>query len=479
MVPRGEERGGFVAVPGGRITPTVLWRRKKTEWEVEVESQEQAVEQRLERADPATLRKVVVGVGLGNFMEWFDFGLYGYLATTLAIVFFPSEDPAVGLLATFAVFGVAFVVRPLGGLILGPLGDKIGRQRLLAGVIILMALSTFSIGFLPGYASIGIWAPILLVLARAAQGLSASAEFGGGATFLAEYSPEERRGFFVSFLQFSSLIGFGSGLLLVQFLSFALSEDALVSWGWRIPFLLAGPLGLIGLYIRLRLEDTPEFRALENAGQVSQTPFRETITQNWREILQVGGIAILQNVAFYLVLTYVQTYVIQLGYPRASATLSTALTILLTMALLPLLGAFSDRNGRKPLLIASSVGFALLSYPLFWFMSTGGLPSVVLGHMALGVLLALFISVNMTVLVELLPTRVRVGGFSIGYNISVAIFTGPAAALSTYLISVTGNQAAPAFYIIFAAVLSLVTILTIRETAGTPLRHTQPQPREA
>jgi len=441
-----------------------------------VESQEQAVEQRLERTDPRTLRKVVVGVGMGNFMEWFDFGLYGYLATTLALVFFPSENPTAGLLATFAVFGVAFIVRPLGGFILGPLGDRIGRQRLLAGVIILMAISTFSIGLLPGYASIGILAPILLVIARAAQGFSASAEFGGGATFLAEYSPDERRGFIVSFLQFSSLIGFGSGLLLVLLLSSVLSEDALTAWGWRIPFLLAAPLGLIGLYIRLRLEDTPEFRALERAGQVAQAPFRETITQNWREILQVGGIAILQNVAFYLVLTYVQTYVIQLGYSRASATLSTGLTILLTMSLLPILGAFSDRRGRKPLLVASSIGFAVFSYPLFLFMSQGGLASVVLGHMALGVLLALFISVNMTVLVELLPTRVRVGGFSIGYNISVAIFTGPAAALSTYLISATGNQAAPAFYIIFAAILTLVTVLTIRETAGAPLRHTQVRP---
>jgi len=442
-----------------------------------VESQERLVEQKLEKADPTTVRKVVVGVGLGNFMEWFDFGLYGYLATTLAIVFFPSEDPTAALLATFAVFGVAFVVRPLGGFILGPLGDRIGRQRLLAGVIILMAISTFSIGLLPGYATIGILAPILLVIARAAQGFSASAEFGGGATFLAEYSPDERRGFIVSFLQFSSLIGFGSGLLLVLLLSSSLSEEALTSWGWRIPFLLAAPLGIVGFYIRTRLEDTPEFRALQSAGQVARTPFKELITEYWREILQVGGIAILQNVAFYLVLTYVQTYIIQLGYSRAEATLSTALTILITMVLLPILGAFSDRRGRKPLLVASSIGFAVFSYPLFLFMSQGSLVSVVLGHMALGVLLALFISVNMTVLVELLPTRVRVGGFSIGYNISVAIFTGPAAALSTYLISATGNPAAPAFYIMFAAVLTLATVLTIRETASTPLRHTAAAPQ--
>jgi len=406
-------------------------------------------------------------------MEWFDFGLYGYLATTLAIVFFPTENPTAGLLATFAVFGVAFLVRPLGGLVLGPIGDKIGRQRLLAGVIIVMALSTFSIGLLPGYATIGIMAPILLVLARAAQGFSASGEFGTGATFLAEYAPNERRGFIVSFLQFSSLIGFISGLGLVLLLSSTLSEDALTSWGWRIPFLLAAPLGVVGLYIRSRLEDTPEFKALKSAGEISQAPLREAFSQNWKQILQIGGIAILQNVAFYLVLTYVQTYIIQLGFSRSQATISTATTILVTMILLPILGALSDRIGRKPLLLASCIGFALFSYPIFVFMSQGSLLNVVLGHVTLGVLLALFISVNMTVLVELLPTRTRVAGFSSGYNISVAIFTGPAALVATYLIAATGNPASPAFYIIGAAVLSLITVLTIGETAGSRLRHTK------
>ncbi len=443
-----------------------------------MESHEQAVEQEVQPADPSTIRKVVVGVALGNFMEWFDFGLYGYLATTLAIVFFPSDDPVAGLLATFAVFGVAFAIRPLGGFILGPLGDKIGRQRLLAGVIILMAISTFSIGLLPGYATIGVLAPILLVLARAAQGFSASAEFGGGATFLAEYAPVERRGFIVSFLQFSSLIGFGSALGIVLLLSSTFSEDALTSWAWRVPFLLAGPLGVIGLYIRLRLEDTPEFRALERAGEVAQSPLRESIAQNWRQMLQVGGIAILQNVAFYLVLTYVQTYIIQLGFSRAEATLSTALTIVVTWVLLPTFGALSDRIGRKGFMVASCVGFGLLSYPIFLFMSQGSLLNAILGHMVLGILLALYISVNMTVLVELLPSRVRVGGFSIGYNISVAIFTGPAALVATYLISATGNPASPAFYIIGASVLSLVTILTVPETARSRLRRTQAQLQE-
>ncbi|MBA3792849.1 MAG: MFS transporter, partial [Rubrobacter sp.] len=299
-------------------------------------------------------------------VEWFDFAVYGYLAVTLGAVFFPSEDPTISLLSSFAVFGVAFVMRPLGGLFFGPLGDRIGRQRTLATVIILMSVSTFVIALVPGYATIGIWAPILLVLARLLQGFSAGGEFGGASAFIAEYSPDNRRGFLVSWLEFSTLIGFILGSTSVLVLSSVLSEDALTSWGWRIPFLLAGPLGLIGLYIRLRLDDTPEFRALESAGEVSQSPFRETITQNWRPILQVAGLVIIQNAGFYIVLTYMQTYITeQLGFSTTSASLSTVLTLLVGMALIPPLGALSDRVGRKPVLMASCVGFVVLTYPLF------------------------------------------------------------------------------------------------------------------
>jgi MHS family proline/betaine transporter-like MFS transporter len=439
-----------------------------------MDSREQAVGQAVPQVEEMTIRRAVVGASIGNMVEWFDFAVYGYLATYIAANFFPEGNPTANLLSTFAIFAAAFFVRPLGGLFFGPLGDKIGRQRVLATVIILMSVATFAIGLLPGYAAIGIWAPILLVAARLLQGFSAGGEFGGGATFLAEYSEDDRRGLTVSWLEFSTLIGFilGSGVVLV--LNTSLGEETMTAWGWRIPFLIAGPLGIVGLYIRLRLEDTPEFRALESTGEVAQSPLREAIVENWRQILQVGGLVIIQNVGFYIVLVYMQTYITeQLEYSSTSASLSTVLTLLVAMILIPPLGALSDRVGRKPLLMASCIGFAVLTYPLFLLLNAGSLVAAILAHIALGILQALFISTSVAALTELFPTRVRYGGFSIGYNISVAIFGGSAPFLATWLISATGNPLSPAFYVIFGAVATLLTILTIPETAGTDLQKTQ------
>ena len=438
-----------------------------------MDSREQAVGQAVPQVEQGMLRRAMLGASVGNCVEWFDFAVYGYLAATLGAVFFPSEDPTISLLSSFAVFGVAFFMRPLGGFFFGPLGDRIGRQRTLAAVIILMSASTFVIAFLPGYAAIGIWAPILLVAARLLQGFSVGGEFGGASAFLAEYSPDERRGYLVSWIEFSAVGGFFLGSASVLLLTATIGEDALGSWGWRIPFLLAGPLGLIGLYIRLKVEDTPEFRALERSGEVSGSPFRETITQNWRPILQVIGLVIIQNAGFYIVLTYMPTYFSeQLGFSSTASSLSSVFTLLVAMALIPPLGALSDRIGRKPLLAASCVGFALLSYPLFLLMNQGSLVGAVLSHVALGALLAVFLSTTIAALAELFPTRVRYGGFSIGYNISVAIFGGAAPFFATYLISLTGNPLSPAFYLIAAAIASLITVATISETARTPLKKT-------
>ncbi len=419
------------------------------------------------------IRRAIVGAAVGNAVEWFDFAVYGYLAATIGALFFPSNNPTASLLASFAVFGAAFFVRPLGGFVFGPMGDRIGRQRTLALVIILMSAATFVMGLLPTYATIGVWAPLLLVTMRLLQGFSAGGEFGGASTFLAEYSPDERRGYLVSWIEFSAVGGFLLGSATVLALTTGLGEEAMSSWGWRIPFLLAGPLGLVGLYIRLRVEDTPEFRALESTGEVSNSPLRETIVQNWKAILQVGGLVIIQNAGFYIVLVYMPTYFSnQLGFTSTGSSLSTVLTLLAAMALIPPLGALSDRVGRKPVLAASCVGFALLSYPLFLLMQQGSLFAAVLAQVALGGLLAIFLSATIAALTELFPTRVRYGGFSIGYNISVAIFGGAAPFLATFLISATGNPLSPAFYLIAGAVATFVTLLTITETARTPLRKT-------
>lgn len=444
-----------------------------------MEPRDQAVREAIPRVDRSMVRKAVVGAAIGNMVHWYDFAIYGYLATTLAAVFFPSEDPTAGLLSTFAVFAAAFFVRPLGGLFFGPMGDRIGRRPVLAAVIILMSASTFAIGLLPGHASAGVLAPILLVLARLSQGFAAGGEFGGAATFLSEYSPVERRGFTVSWLEFSTLVGFLLGSGVVFLLNSALAEEALASWGWRIPFLIAGPLGVVGLFIRLRLEDTPDFLALADTGEVARSPLKEAFTENRKPIIQMVGLEVAQNVAFYIVLAYLVTYMTeQLRISPATASLSAIITSLAAMALVPPLGALSDRVGRKPLLLASCGGFALLTYPLFLLMNAGNVGSAIVAHVLLGALLAAFISTHGSAMTEIFPTRVRQGGFSIGYNISVALFGGTAPYIATYLISVTGNPLMPAFYLMLAAVVSFATILTMRETAGTRLRQTQAVPMQ-
>ena len=263
---------------------------------------------RVKHTDPVDLRKAVTGAAIGNTVEWFDFAIYGFLATYIAKNFFPSQDETAALLSTFAVFAAAFFMRPLGGFFFGPLADRIGRQRVLALVILLMAGSTVAIGLLPSYAAIGVFAPLLLLLLRCLQGFSAGGEYGSGACFLAEYAPDKRRGFIVSFLVWSVVIGFLLGSATVTGLEVVLSDSAMESYGWRIPFLIAGVLGVVGLYIRLRLKDTPEFEALREAGEVATSPLKEALTTSWRPILQIFGLVVIHNVGFYVVFTYLPTY---------------------------------------------------------------------------------------------------------------------------------------------------------------------------
>lgn len=434
----------------------------------------EAREQATPQVDAAVLRKSIIGGSIGVWVHWFDWAVYAYLATTIAAVFFPSQNPTAGLLSVFAVFAVSFVVRPLGGLFFGPLGDKIGRQRTLAIVIILMSAATFGVGILPGYASIGILAPILLIIARLVQGLAAGGEFGSAATFLAEYSPIRHRGFGVSWLEFGSLLGFLSGSLAVFVLNSALTEEAVIAWGWWIPFLLAAPLGIIGLYIRMKLEETPEFRVLEDTEEVAQAPLRELLSRNWKQLFQMGSIEILQHVSFYVILVYLLTYqATQLDFSAGDAALSATITSIVALVFVPIFGALSDRVGRKPLLMASGLGFLIASYPLFLLMGAGNLTSLILAQAGLGVLLALILSTHAVAMSEIFPTRVRQGGLSIGYNVTAAIFAGTVPYLMTYLISVTGNSFVPAFYLMLVGVVGVGTTLTLKETAGRRLQPTQ------
>ncbi|HEX5339874.1 MAG TPA: MFS transporter [Gammaproteobacteria bacterium] len=421
--------------------------------------------------EKATLRRAIAAAALGNCMEWFDFGVYGYLAVTIGHVFFPSHDPTTELLSAFGGFAIAFVIRPFGGIFFGPLGDRIGRQRVLAVTIILMAASTLMIGVLPGYAQIGIWAPILLMLARLVQGFSTGGEYGGAATFMAEYAPDDQRGYLCSWLEFGTLGGFSLGAILVTSVTFGLSPEAMNSWGWRIPFLCAGPLGMIGLYLRLKLEETPDFRGLQEAGKVANSPLREALATEWRQLLKCVGIVILLNVADYTFLTYMPSYLnTALGIGEQVGRMILIGIMLAMMLVITPIGALSDCIGRKPILIASALGFIVLGWPAFWLMSQGNLFLVTLGLAIPGLLLVMLLGTLPATLPAMFSTRTRYGGFAVSYNISTSLFGGTAPLAITWLVAMTGNDYMPAFYLIVASVIAFIPILVLRETARRRLR---------
>ncbi|WP_163505650.1 MFS transporter [Fodinicola acaciae] len=416
--------------------------------------------------DPRLLRRVVVGATVGSIVEWFDVAVYAYLVVVIGGQFFPSHDPTVSTLSSLATFGITFLIRPVGGIFFGHLGDRIGRQRTLAAVILLVSGATFLIGVLPTYATVGALAPILLVVLRLAQGFSAGGELSGASAFVAEYAPAGRRGYLTSWVEFGAIAGFLLGSALTLLLNVVLSDPAMSSVGWRVPFLLAAPLGVIGWYIRSRLQETPEFVALVESGQRSPSPLLESLRHNWREILRTAGIALVQNAALYVIVTYMPTYFTNtLKYSRIEAPTAVLITMVVIVALIPPLGALSDRVGRKPMLAASCIGLIALSYPMFALMNAGNFVLATAALVVLGALLATFLSTTLIAMNELFATRVRYGGFSVGYNVSVSLFGGTAPFLVALLVAGTGNPAAPAFYIIASAVVTLAVILTLTESA--------------
>jgi MHS family proline/betaine transporter-like MFS transporter len=410
---------------------------------------------------PAQRRKAFIGAAVGNAIEWYDFAVYGVVAAHVGAAFFPSDDPVAELLSSFAVFGLSFLVRPLGGLFFGPLADRIGRKRVMVTVLVMMSVATAGIGLLPTFASWGLMAPVLLILLRCLQGFSAGGEFGSVSSFMVEYSGKNRRGFGTSWMMFSTICSFMFGSAVAAALVFGLGETQMSEWGWRVPFLIAAPLGGIALYIRLRLEDSPAFAALEKSGDVSAAPLREAFSYR-RQLLVTAGIATLHATAFYIVFTFMVGFIsTTIGRGSSMALVSTFIAGALGLTIIPFAGALSDRVGRRPVLLAGGLGFLILSYPMFALVSTGHVLAIIVGQAVLAALLATFISTSVVTMVEIYPTRVRSAGTSIGYNIPTAIFGGMAPFAATYLVSQTGDNRAPSFYLIAAAIVGLVAVLAL------------------
>jgi MHS family proline/betaine transporter-like MFS transporter len=401
----------------------------------------------------------------GNVLEWYDFAIYAYMATVIAKKFFPADDEVSSLLSTFAAFGVGFVVRPLGGIVIGRLGDLRGRKAALLLTISLMAAGTVLIGVIPSHESIGLAAPALVVLARLLQGFSAGGEWGGATAFMVEWAPAHRRGLYGSLQQCSVAGGLLLGAATAALVSTTLSAEALESWGWRVPFLFGGLLGPFGLYMRRHIEETPAFVAATQAAQEpAETPLRLAA--------RAFGFTVVWTVAYYTVLTYMPTFLQQhAGVPRSQALWYTAAGLLLLALLTPAIGHLSDRIGRKPLLLAACAACVLLPYPLLHAIVSRGDPAtVLLSQLALALAIAVFSGPGPAAIAEIFPTRQRSTWMSTGYSLAVAVFGGFAPFIATWLIERTGNPLSPAFYLMAAALVSLLTIAPMRETANTALR---------
>ncbi|WP_026427456.1 MFS transporter [Actinomyces slackii] len=415
---------------------------------------------------------------IGNFIEWFDYASYGYLAVIIGRVFFPESESGLQTLSAFAVFAMSFILRPVGAVVWGAWGDRWGRRWALSWSILIMSGSTFLIGILPGFAAIGWWAAILLLLLRMVQGFSASGEYAGAGTFLAEYAPASKRGMYTSLVPASTATGLLAGSLMVSGMLVVMDDAAMQSWGWRIPFLLAGPLGLIGRYIRVHLEDSPVYQAM-----VEELP-SEPKSSNWAEplrllaynhlgdVLITFGVSCLNAVAFYMLLSYMPTYVHEeLGFSQDTATMATSIMLTVYIAAIFFMGHLSDSFGRRKMLIAACVAFIVLTVPLFYVMThAAGMLWVVI---ACQIVFALILTANdgtlATFLAESFPTNVRYSGFALSFNGANALLGGTTPLIVTWLIKVTGVTLVPAFYLTAVAIIAMIAIVKSRVIHGSEL----------
>jgi MHS family proline/betaine transporter-like MFS transporter len=424
---------------------------------------------------PGVLHRAIAASAIGNATEWFDYGIYAYGIVYISQTLFPGSTKEATLFA-LSTFAISFLVRPFGGLFWGPLGDRLGRKSVLALTILMMSGSTFCIGLIPSYATIGFWAPVLLIALRMVQGFSTGGEYGGAATFMAEYAPDKNRGLYGSFLEFGTLGGFSLGALLMLGFSLALGDDNMHEWGWRLPFFAAAPLGIAGVYLRSRMDDTPVFREVESVDALTPNvghSVKELVINYWKPLLTLGGLVVALNVVNYTLLSYMPTYLAtELGLTTDEALVVPIIGMVFMMLFLPFAGALSDKIGRKPLWWFSLIGLFALAVPLYQYMATSLIGAIV-GFVVLGLLYVPQLATISATFPAMFPTPVRFAGFAIAYNISTSIFGGTAPAVSASLIDLTGNMLVPAYFMMGACVVGAISLLFVVETAGHSLRGTE------
>jgi MFS transporter, MHS family, proline/betaine transporter len=413
-------------------------------------------------------RRALVAACVGNAVEWYDFALYGAFATILAVTFFPSEDRGADLLATFAVFSTAFIFRPVGALLFGRRGDRSGRRQLLVLMIIVMSLATAGVGMLPGYASIGLLGPVLLVVLRVAQGLSAGGEAAAASAFAVEYAPVHRRGWYGGWVWATLALGLAAATGTAALLAWWLPPATLEAWAWRAAFLVALPIGLVGLYLRLRPDETPSFQAIQRTDAVAQRPVRDVLAAYPGQMLAGLALVAAASLSFNTSFVYLPNQLVtERGLPLSRALAGALLGLVVMGATAPAIGRLSDRVGRRPLLAAGTIGLLGLTLPVHLLIRQGEPVGLLLGYLVLGMALSCFVLPSF--LSELFPARVRSSGLAVTYGLGSALFGGTAPFVNTLLVARTGNPLLPTYYATSVALLAAIGILLTRETAFQPL----------
>jgi len=413
-------------------------------------------------------KKTILAGAFGNALEWYDFTTYAFFAPIFAELFFPSHDPSVSLLMTFSVFALGFFVRPIGAFFFGYLGDRIGRRKALITSIILMSLPTFLLGFLPTYATIGFGAPLLLTILRLLQGAAVSGELTSAAAYLVENASEHRRGLAGSLVMCSAFIGISLSSAIATIVTQFITHAQLLAWGWRVPFIFGGFIGLRGLIIRLHSTESNLFQQAKAAqGQETTTSFlshiREVLLQAtvWKAIL----LTCIMAVGNWFFIGFFNTFLIKTkGLPVKWVMLINFISLTFFTFLLPLMGMLSDSLGRKPVFRMGLIGFLLFSIPIFWLLNQGDLGAALLGELFFAIVLSFIAAIIPTALAELFQVRTRNSGMALGYNISLALFGGTAPLVAVALIAHTGSHYSPAYYLMVCALISGWALSQIKES---------------
>jgi MFS transporter, MHS family, proline/betaine transporter len=410
-----------------------------------------------------TAPRVIAAGAIGNVLEWYDFAIYGYFAAAIGRAFFPKEDAVAQILSAFGIFAVGYLMRPVGGALVGHIGDQLGRRAALTFSVAAMAAPTFLVGLLPGYATLGVAAPIVLTLLRVIQGLSVGGEFTTSIVFMVEHAPDGRRGLIGALGCCGAVGGILLGSATGAILSAVMTTEAMAEWGWRIPFFMGLAVGLAGYFLRRDIEESPKA-----AG--GRSPLAETFRDHGPLLARLAGLAVFNAVGFYLMFVYIVSW-LQLadGIAPAKALEINTVSMIVMLPVMILMGALSDRLGRRPVLLTSTVLGFVAALPLFWMLHHHDVRVALVGQLGFVVAVGGFLGTQPSIMVEAAPARVRCTVIALGYNVTLGIVGGLTPLVATWLVHRTGNDLSPAFLVMAAAAISFFSVLRFDESNTTAL----------